>query len=403
MKGIKRKLKKWPLLPVPVRLLRRMIQRLYKPQPERLYDIVLKQNISRHLSKRALLSYIVHSFAISIDDPRFFSHINIWRSHEIVRILNNLGYIVDVIDYRDTNFVPRREYDLFIGHGGINFEKIAQRLSTHSTKIYFSTGCYWKFHNDQEMVRFAQLYERKRVNLTLDRFIKDSEEGALLASDGIIGIGNDFTRKSYFGFSPVITLNNTSLYDSHYEKCEKDFKKGRKHFLYFAGSGPVHKGLDLLLEAFSRIKEHLWICSRIDQRFEEIYSDELHNTPNIHLDGWTQPRSTEIYELMDICNYIILPSCSEGQAHSVVECMNQGLIPVVSRACGLDVGDYGVILNQCTIEEIAKVVPMLSSYSAAKCNEMAARARQAAVTDFSESAFHQNMRDAIQYIIGGSE
>ena len=41
----------------------------------------------------------------------------------------------------------------------------------------------------------------------------------------------------------------------------------------------------------------------------------------------------------------------------------------------------------------------LRSYSAAQCEEMSLGAHEAAVTDFSEAAFRQNMTDAIQHVI----
>ena len=399
MKRIKNSLRQMPFLGSFWRLLRRTKAKLFKQHSKRLYDIALQQNEAQPFAKRALLSYVVHPFSIPRDDPRFLSHINIWRAQEIVRILNQLDYIVDVVDYRDTKFVLHKKYDLFIGHGGINFEKIGEQLPDTTTKIYFSTGCYWKFHNEQELVRFAALQERKGVNLPPDRLITHKEEKALLAADGIIGIGNDFTRKTYSSFSPVIMLNGTSLPDVYYERHDKDFEKGRVHFLYFAGGGPVHKGLDLLLEAFVGLDQHLWICSTISQQFTEVYSNELYDYSNIHLVGWIQIRSAIFYELMNTCNYVILPSCSEGQAHSVVECMNHGLIPVVSQACGLDVDDYGVLLDPCTIEEITRVVLRLSSLSPAQCKTMSVKARRAAVSDFSEHAFTKNIKNAIQDII----
>ena len=364
------------------------------------YDLILERDGAQPFTKRALLSYIIEPFLISKDDPLFFSHINIWHAQEIVRALNQLKYVVDVIDYQDTQFIPHRSYDLFVGHGGINFENISEQLPGDTTKIYFSTGCYWKFHNQQELARFVALRKRRGIDLPLDRFIKQSEEGALRAADGIIGLGNRFTEKTYTDFSPVIMLNGASPWDDHYERCSKDYEKGRNHFLYFAGRGCVHKGLDLLLEAFRRLeKQHLWICSYIDNGFAEVYSDALFNHPNIHLIGWVQIRSRKLYDLMNTCNYAVLPSCSEGQAQAIVECMNQGLIPVVSRACGVDVGNYGVLLDPCNIDEIDKMIRRLSAYSTAQCRQMSQGARKTAITDFSESAFLLNITHAIQQIV----
>jgi glycosyltransferase involved in cell wall biosynthesis len=404
MRRVKSRLQHWPVLATPWSLLRRTKHRLFGPRPKRIYSLVLQQDVAQSPTKRALLSYLVHSFSIPRDDPRFFQHISIWRVPEIVRILNRLGYTVDVIDYRDTTFVPRRKYELFIGHGGINFEKIAQRLPSTTVKIYFSTGCYWRFHNCQEVARFTALRERRGTELSLDRFIENGEDGALLAADGVIGCGNEFTKATYADFSPVIMLNNTALLDLHYQQHaqEKDFECAKKNFLYYAGPGCVHKGLDLLLEAFLELEQDLWICTHVDRQFADVYSDALQARANIHLVGWIQPRSEEYYKVMRTCAWAILPSCSEGQAQSVVECMNQGLIPVVSPACGVDVGDYGVILDPCTVEEIARVVPVLSSYPAAQCREMGQNARRAAVRDSSEIQFNRCMIAAIQKIIDQS-
>lgn len=375
-------------------------QRIFRVHPKRLYDIDLRKGKYRPLGSRALLSYIVHPFSIARDDPRFLRHINIWRAQEIVRILHEMGYTLDVIDYRDTTFIPRRMYDLFIGHGGINFENIAARLADSTIKIYFSTGCYWHFHNEQELARLTALYNRRGIKLPPDRFINDSEEAALLAADGIIGVGSDFTRQTYADFSPVIMINSTAFSDNRYELVQKDFEEGRKHFLYYAGGGNVHKGLDLLLEVFLQLEDyHLWICTRLERQFKEVYSEALFNRPNIHAVGWVQPRSSQYYEVMNRCNWAILPSCSEGGAQSAIECMNQGLIPVVTRACGLDIGDYGVLIEPCTIDEIARVVLMLSTYSTTQCREMSSRARHVAVTDFSEATFRRSMTDAVQSIL----
>ncbi len=115
-------------------LARRVRAHSSKALQDSFYDLMLEGN-SQQATKRALLSYIVDPFKIPEDDPRFLRHINIWHSREMVRALNRMGYVVDVIDYRNTDLVPRRAYDLFIGHGGINFESIAQTLQENCVRF----------------------------------------------------------------------------------------------------------------------------------------------------------------------------------------------------------------------------------------------------------------------------
>lgn len=349
--------------------------------------------------KRALLSYITRPFKLPPDDSRNVQFSNVGIARSIVRVLNELGYIVDVVEYTDTEFVPCREYDLFIGHGGHNFEFIAHNLSGDTIKIYFSTGLYWKEHNRREAERFSWLEERRGVRLPYDRWIYYSEEYANQSADGIICLGNQVAKESYSEFPLVINLNNAAYHEDRDDGVKKDFASSRNKFLFFSGGGNVHKGLDLLLEAFVGVDAHLYICQDIRPDFFEVYRHELEDYPNIHLVRWIVMRSPKFYELVNKCAYVILPSCSEGCAGSVVECMHHGLIPVVSREATIETGNYGVTLRTCSIEEIIEVVQDLSKHPAGWCEEMSRRTREVAVREYSVDAFLRNMRGAIQYVI----
>lgn len=349
--------------------------------------------------KRALLSYITTPFRLPPDDPRNIQFSNIGIARSIVRVLNELGYVVDVVEWKDIKFLPHRHYDLFIGHGGYNFERIARNLSPDTVKIYFSTGCYWQFHNERELARFAALEKRRGVKLSPERLIRASEGWANSNAGGIICLGNEFVRMTYSKFPIVLSLNNAAYPDNHPDVATKDFTLARRNFLFFSGGGNVHKGLDLLLEAFVQVDAHLYICQRISPEFYEVYRHELEDYPNIHLGGWVQMRGLQFYELVDKCAFVIHPSCAEGQPGSVVECMHQGLIPVVSQETTIDTDDFGITLDTCSIEEIVEVIQDLSQRSPEWCEEMSRRTRKAAVTEFSEAAFLRNMRDAIQCVI----
>ena len=379
-----------------------VLRRYLLPGKERYLDVNLAspQAGSEPGKRYALFSYIVHPFSIPRDDPRFLRHINIWHAQEIVRTLNRMGYNVDVIDYRDTTFRANRRYDLFIGHGGINFEKIASQLPTDTKKLYFSTGAYWKFHNAQEQARFDDLRQRQGIQLAQDRFIQHSEETALRLADGILGIGNGFTRQTYAGFPRVVMVNGASLYDDMFDWCSKDYAAGRAHFFFFSGGGNVHKGLDLLLEAFDGLEQHLWIGSTIERPFEQAFARQLHTLPNIHGLGYVQPRGRAFYQTMRMCNFCVLPSCSEGQSQAVIEAMNQGLIPVVSREAGVDLGDFGVQIEPCTISELRALVQRLSAWSPEECQQRSLQARQAAQQDYSERSFGDSFQRALQTLLG---
>jgi glycosyltransferase involved in cell wall biosynthesis len=353
--------------------------------------------------KYALLSYITHPFQLPPDHPENLRFSNIGIARSIVKALEDLEFSTDVIDYTDTSFQTFNKYDLFIAHGGINFEYLANGVAKEATKIYFSTGSYWKVHNKQEIERFDALRKRRGIELPPDRFIEASEETANQMADGIICLGNAAVKETYSQFPLVINLNNAAFHDDYCEQTRKDFDGGRKRFLFFGAVGSVHKGLDLLLEVFSKLGDlHLYVCGSVESHFVEGYQSEL-NRVNVHVMGWVPLRSSLFYELMDRCNFVIVPSAAEGQPGSVVECMHRGLIPVVSKECHIDTNDFGITLSSSTIEEITQVVKRLAAQPADWCAQKSQRTRQVALSDYSVEKFVENFKRAVETILASTE
>ncbi len=376
------------------------LHRRLSPQPKRYLALDLLDEPHSPYERRALLSYITHPFSIPPDDPRSLRHINIWHAHQIVLALNAMGYLVDVIDYRDLGFTPRVNYDLFIGHGGINFASIAKHLPTKTRRVYFATGACWSFHNQEEKKRFEALRSRRSVNLPVDRLIVHSEEEALQLAEGILGIGNEFTRQTYVGYSNVEMIPGTALYDDFPDWYPKDFDLARSNFLFYASRGNVHKGLDLLLEAFANLEQHLWIMAPMEAAFRRLYETELYHRANIHTLGWVQPRSLTYYQLMARCGWCILPSCSEGQSQSVIDAMNQGLIPIVSLAAGVDVEGFGYWIEPVTIENIRSLVIQATSLPVNEIARRSKASRQTAQAVYGEARFVPNFQQALQRLLG---
>ena len=86
-------------------------------------------------ARKALLSYLVLPLLppLRLRDRVKFSNRGI--AQEIPRVLNELGYSVDIVNYDNRDWLPDRPYDLLIGHGGINFESISRRLPENIREI----------------------------------------------------------------------------------------------------------------------------------------------------------------------------------------------------------------------------------------------------------------------------
>ena len=137
-------------------------------------------------------------------------------------------------------------------------------------------------------------------------------------------------------------------------------------FLWFGGAGAVHKGLDLVLDASSEIENDfsLDICGPLENEkdFFELYKPKI-DKKNIIFHGMVDVESNEMQKLIDKNTFIILPSCSEGMASSVTTCMQFGLIPVITKECGIDLGEHSILIEDLSISEVRKAMKNALSLS----------------------------------------
>jgi len=143
--------------------------------------------------------------------------------------------------------------------------------------------------------------------------------------------------------------------------------------------------------------KHLYICTKLDDGFARVYEKELFNTNNIHFIGFVNPYSKKFYKVMNLCNYVIHPSCSEGSPGGVIECMHHGLIPIISRESNIDVKGFGYIIRDCSIEGITREIKRVAKerFFEKKAKKIINIARE----KFSEEAFLNNLKKHINHIL----
>lgn len=366
------------------------------------YAIIYNANkvSEENYNKRALLLYLVKPFKMKEGDPRFLKHTNLKRCIHIANILDDFGYIVDVADVRDKKINPKEEYDLLISHNfKLNLSNI--NLRKNSIKIYLSTGVNHNIHNINIKKRYKRFFVRNGYKLKTRRIISENLSYVKKA-DYIIGFGNDYTMNTWTRQFNVkaYCFNNFGFKDIGY--LSKDFSFAKKNFLFFAGASQVGKGLDLLLEIFPKHPDlNLFICSSYENEtdFCKFYYKELYKTANVHPIGWVKVNSNKFIELAQKCAYVILPTCSEGQAGSIVQCMHAGLIPVVTRESGIDTNGFGITFENDSLNEIEKIVLKISKIPSAWVHEYSIKTRKVAEDEYSEQFFTDSLRNTISEII----
>jgi glycosyltransferase involved in cell wall biosynthesis len=340
-----------------------------------------------HSRGNVLLSYITQPFNLGEDDPTFYSHTNQWECKQIANTWVKHGYIVDIIDWDNATFLPKKDYSVFIDIHS-NMERIAPLLGKNCKKILHITGAHWRFQNNAENKRLSALKGRKGITLQPRRQVPPSL--GIEYADCATILGNAFTQGT-FAYSkkslypiPLSTTVQFPFFEN------KEFDKIRNNFLWFGSPGMVHKGLDLVLESFSELPEyHLTICGPVEQEsdFEKIYYKELYQLPNIKTLGFTDVRSDQFHKIIENTCALIYPSCSEGQAGSVITCLHAGLIPVISYESGVDVEDFGIILKESSINEIINAIREISQKKDGELKHMSKKAHLYAKTHHTRKNF----------------
>jgi len=347
-----------------------------------------------------LLSYLTEPFFLKGKDyaqleKRHTSH---WECFQMAQTFLNLGYCVDVIHALNNRFVPKKDYSFFIDKY-LNLERIGAALGGNCKKIMHIDGAHWMFQNKSEYERLLALQKRKGVVLPPIRQLQPN--WGFEYADFATILGNSFTLSTYSHvLKPMFRIPVTS--QAVYPWQNKKYDLCRKNFLWLGSGGLVHKGLDITLDTFSALPDyHLTVCAPIhrEKAFEKAYYKELYETPNIHTIGWVDVNSPEFIDIVNKCVGLIYPSCSEGQSGGVVTCMHAGLIPVISYESGVDVNDFGVILEDCSSNTIKKTLQEISSLPTEKLAQMSRKAWEFARTNHTREKFAEEYKKAITQII----
>ena len=347
-----------------------------------------------------LLSYVIDPFLTPDSERTSVSHTKYWESLQIANTFLELGFNVDVINYKNLLFSPKKNYDIFVG-SRIGFEQIAQRLNTDCIKIAHITVSHWCYNNKAACERLLSVQEKKGVTIYPMKMMETNL--AIEYADFVTILGNDVTIDTYkYANKPIFPIRISTPVLFPWTENKK-FDECRKNFLWFGSEGLVHKGLDLVLEVFSEMPDYnLTVCGPISKEndFERAYYKELYLTPNIKTIGWVDINSEKFHEIINNSVAFVYPSCAEGQSGGVVTCLHASLIPIVSVQSGVDIGhDFGITLKECTNEEIKKSITYISQLEKNDLERMAKKSWEFARENHTRDVFSYDYKNAIISIL----
>lgn len=211
----------------------------------------------------ALISYIGGQFIKDNGKNIPVTHTHYLESYLIAKAIADLGYCVDIIDYRSKRFIPKKNYKLFVGVR-TNFERISNYLSNKCLKIVHLDTSHWLHNNTAEYQRCLSL--KKRRGEVIKSFKTVEPNWAIEKSDSATLLGNEYTEKTYkYSGKTIYKLPVPTCIEFSWNN-NKSYVDNRRNYLWFGSSGLVHKGLDIVLETFEQLPEyHIYVCGPVNE------------------------------------------------------------------------------------------------------------------------------------------
>jgi glycosyltransferase involved in cell wall biosynthesis len=316
--------------------------------------------------KRALVSFISYPFR---NRENILSHTNINECITLCELLNNLGYIVDIVDYNDRLFKVEHKYNLLVGFGEPIERVLHETINKDFTIILYRNGCDTSFSDQESLKRIEKvLNERGKLLLNSARVNNESWRAQVRFADSLIVLGNSFVANTFrLETSGKISSLNLFYHDvGVIDLRKKNFNEAKNNFLWFGSKGAIHKGLDLLLNYFEMNKDKkLFICGlhSSEVEFLDTYKSAFEQN-NIFNLGFVAIDSIEFKDLLYKCNAVVLPSASEGGGGSILNVIAVGgLVPIITKNVGLDFEQNEILIEGFSDELISKSINQFSCLS----------------------------------------
>lgn len=366
---------------------------------ESIFQRPIKNYFKKGYSKKVLFSYSTYHFK----KKSYTAHSNYQESLVIANIFDEMGYIVDIYNNNREYEIDFDSYDIVFGEGLPMFQAIQQ--NTNSITIYYATGSHPWQCSGASLNRVVDYYKKNKF-LALDSTRLQNYKWGLAASlsDAVIVIGNDNTKKTFIenGANDIYKINPTFHTKKEMLKINKTHKAS-KSMLYFASYGLLHKGLDLAVEAFREFPDWtLHVCGYTQRESEFMQS--LNLPKNVVVHGFIDIESSLFQELSENCGYVILPSSSEGIATAVLTAMGRGaMIPVVTKECGIDIDDFGILIDSLTISSVKKAIKECETITYNDLMVRSSKAMEKAYKDYTLENYQATMEKHLKSILTKAE
>jgi len=340
---------------------------LFKLKRKKIYENI--KSLKTNYWGSALL-YFKTDPLVSRSIARKYIHTNNAEILMMIKILNKHGLAVDVIDrdvtIDDLSNIMKKKYDIYIANAAGNsapLHNILVASLSASKKVFYAAGPDAFTSNQLVSLRHSIFRDRTNANCVERRIVNTfAFHERFRGIDAIFCIGNEFSISSYAKYNIPVHRIYPSTHPSLNIRYDELRSKKSDHFLYFGGNGLICKGLDLVIECFLGL-EHLKldICCPVEEvDFWDYYGPKIQQSENITFHGFVDVNSEKFNHLTRFAAFQVYPASAEGCATSVTTCMRRAVIPLLTIESGVDLKDFGYLIDDISINGLQEKVRMLS-------------------------------------------
>lgn|GEM_PF-1606100 len=280
--------------------------------------------------------------------PILDNHALYWEAAELVRQLNSRGWVVDFIDCNDVDVnINWQKYQLvFDERNHLMFSPLIKGQK----KVFYSTGLKWTFHNEEQLKRLNWFFKRTGIRIYPERFLFPNYSDEFADYQTYYGKADFMTMFSSNSIKVPLDVSCTFV-PSNFDNRKRRLNR----FVWFGGSGSIHKGLDLAIEAF----KHLTNCELIifgpverEVHFYNWLKKVMSEYPNIQYYGYADLKNEEHLTILSSAVANVFPSCSEGGPGSVAQAALLGLIPIVTSTANIRYENLGYVIENGSDEQM---------------------------------------------------
>ena len=361
--------------------------------------------------RKALLTLSPDSWLTAVQQYPNIRYFNVCGlTFEIVRTLNEQGYLVDIVDFTQ-EYMPTKSYDLIIAHGG-NCRTLLDHISPTCPVFQYVSGVHWETFNRESHERYASFEKRKSTILS---------GGFRRSFSAIETVGNDYLCSRTDKFFTIDCPRMVSSYGAYRGKFEftgygsfiepsmdsakgRLFEQGCRNFIYVGGtSGNIQKGLDVILEAFAATPElNLYIYCKVENDILRHCQYEL-SRPNIHyIYYYRYPIFWEkMRNLIRTVNFTVHAPCNFGIGTAFMGSLGVGFIPVGY------VDYYGpenscVLTDSWQVDSIIDCIRSASMMSPEWCASASAQSKDFYEANCTSDSFYKHFTELIHNCLDGT-